>query len=109
LGNGLTLRVGSGENFRNGERVWVSVRPHDLQLDKEESKAEGYAQMGFNLFCGTVSRRIYFGESVDYLVRLAGADLVIRVITPAFQRYDVGQKVYVVVHPDRCVIVGEGR
>ncbi|MBI4489712.1 MAG: ABC transporter ATP-binding protein [Deltaproteobacteria bacterium] len=107
LGNGLMLRVGSGENFRNGEKVWVSVRPHDLQLDKEESKAEGYVQMGLNLFYGTVSRRFYFGESVDYLVQLAGADLVLRVITPPAESYDVGQGVYVVVHPDRCVIVGE--
>ncbi len=107
LGNGLMLRVGSGENFRNGEKVWVSIRPHDLQLDREESEPEGYVKMGFNLFYGAISRRIYFGESIDYLVELSGIDLVLRVITPPIKKYDLGQKVWVLVEPQRCVIVGE--
>jgi len=107
LGNGLAVRVGSQGKFSAGEKVSICVRPHDLQLEREESKAREYAQSGFNLFSGTLSRRIYFGDAVDYLVDLAGADFSLRVIAPPGERYDLGQKIFVVVHPDRCVLVGE--
>lgn len=108
LGNGLLLRVGSEGNFRCGEKVWVSIRPHDLQLGREDSESEGYVKKGFSLFYGTIGRRIYFGDSIDYLVQITGSDLVLRVITPPTQRYDLGQKVFALAHPDHCVIVGEG-
>ncbi|MGH7775288.1 MAG: ABC transporter ATP-binding protein [Candidatus Binatia bacterium] len=106
LGNGIVLRVGSGGNFRNGEKVWVSVRPHDLRLDREETEKEGYLKMGFNCFTGTICRRFYFGDAIDYLIELSGIDLVLRVITPPIERYEPGQKVFILAHPDHCVIVG---
>ena len=107
LGNGFLLRVGNGQGFKPGEKVWVCIRPHDLQLEEKESEAKERACLGFNLFSGTVNRRIYFGDAVDYVVELTGTELDLRVITSPGERYDVGQKVFVLVHPDRCVLVGE--
>ncbi len=105
LGNGLLLRVGDVAGIRDRETVSVSLRPHHIQLGQEKSEAEGLANRGFNLFTGTIIRRYYFGDSVDYLVNLGVNDLVLRVIGPPSKRFDLGQKVFALAHPDHCVIV----
>ena len=105
LESGLLLRVGDGASIRNGEKVSVSLRPHNIQLGKEKSELEGLVNSGFNLFTGTVIRQFYFGDAVDYLVNLEINDLVLRVIAPPSQRYDLGQKVVALAHPDHCVVV----
>jgi iron(III) transport system ATP-binding protein len=106
LGDGLFLRVANEGGSRRGEKVWVCIRPHDLELSRAEDHKQSHVQEGFNSFSGTVTRTIYFGDAVDYLVQLAGADLVLRVITPPARRFGMGEKVLVLVHPERCVIVG---
>ena len=83
----------------------VSLRPYNIQLGQEKSEAEGLANRGFNLFNGTIIRRFYFGDAVDYLVNLEVNDLVLRVIDPPSKRHDLGQKVFALAHPDHCVIV----
>jgi ABC-type Fe3+/spermidine/putrescine transport system ATPase subunit len=105
LGNGLLLRVADAASIRRGDKVSVSLRPHNIQLGKDKSEMEGLVNRGFNLFTGTVIRQFYFGDSVDYLVNLGVNDLVLRVIGPPSQKYDLGQKVFALAHPDHCVIV----
>ena len=107
LGNGLLLHVGNGENFNSREKVCVSVRPHNIQLIQDKTEAKKFADRGFNLFTATVGRRIYFGDAADYLVQLGESDLAIRVIAPASQKIDAGQKVFALAHPDHCVVVRE--
>jgi len=108
LGNGLLLHVGGGESSGRGEKVSVSIRPHNIHLGKERSEVEEYVKRGFNLLSGTVIRRFYFGDTFDYLVQLGVNDLVLRVISPPTQRYDLGQKVFALAHPDHCIIIKEG-
>ncbi len=105
LGNGHLLRVADTASIRHGEKVSVSLRPHNIQLGKDKSEMEGLVNRGFNLFTGTVIRQFYFGDSVDYLINLGVNDFVLRVIGPPSQRYDLGQKVFALAHPDHCVIV----
>ncbi len=107
LGNGLLLHVGNGENLNSREKVCVSVRPHNIQLIQDKTEAEKYSNRGFNLFTATVGRRIYFGDAADYRVQIGESDLVLRVITPASQKIDPGQKVFALAHPDHCVVVRE--
>ncbi len=107
LGNGLLLHVGNGENLNSREKVCVSVRPHNIQLIQDKTEAEKYSNRGFNLFTATVGRRIYFGDAADYLVQIGESDLALRVITPASQKIDPGQKVFALAHPDHCVVVRE--
>jgi iron(III) transport system ATP-binding protein len=108
LGNGLLLGVVGGERLGPDKRVSVSIRPHKVYLEKERSKTDGLVQKGFNLLSGTIVRRYYFGDAFDYLVQLSSDDLVLRVISPPSEKYDPGQSVYVLAHPDDCVVVGEG-
>ncbi len=107
LGNGLLLHVGNGENLNSREKVCVSVRPHNIQLIQDKTEAEKYSNRGFNLFTATVGRRIYFGDAADYRVQIGESDLVLRVIAPASQKIDPGQKVFALAHPDHCVVVRE--
>jgi len=108
LANGLTVTVASEKNFKRGERVWVSVRPHHIKLSGDLAETEGFVRKGFNLFQGTIGRQIYFGDAVDYLVQLGVKDLALRVIAPPSQKYDRGQNVFALVRPEHCVIVEEG-
>jgi hypothetical protein len=65
------------------------------------------AANGYNLFAGVIQRRIYFGmPSITWLNCLDSIDL--RVVSSPSQRYDIGQKVFALAHPDHCVIVSEG-
>lgn len=105
LGNGLLLHVRNDEGFSSREKVWVSIRPHNIRLVQDKSEAERHVNMGFNLFTGTVGRRIYFGDAADYRVQVGESDLVLRVIAPASQKIDPGQKVFALAHPDHCVVV----
>ena len=107
LGSGLLLHVRNGENLNSREKVCVSVRPHNIQLIQDKSEAEKYADRGFNLFTATVGRRIYFGDAADYHVQLGESDLTLRVIAPASQKIDAGQKVFALAHPDHCVVIRE--
>jgi iron(III) transport system ATP-binding protein len=106
LGNGLLLRVGNDGGLRSGKKVWISVRPHDLHLSREQSRMEGNLQESYNCFPGTVSQRFYFGDAFDYLVQITGTDVMLRIITAPVDRYEKGQEVFVLAHPDRCVVVG---
>jgi hypothetical protein len=58
-----------------------------------------------NLFRGTVSRAIYFGDAMDYQVALAGADCTLRVAGDPDRRFAIGQAVTVRVEAERCVLV----
>ncbi len=107
LGNGSVLNVGISENLSRKDKIWVSIRPHNIQLGQEKAEAERYVNMGFNLFTGMVRRRIYFGDAADYLIHLGENDFILRVITSPSKKIDPGQKVFALAHPDHCVVVGE--
>jgi ABC-type Fe3+/spermidine/putrescine transport system ATPase subunit len=107
IGENLSLRVAASGRPRGAEKVWVSIRPHHFQLVGEQPEVERYTNLGFNSFAGELSRRIYFGDAIDYLVKVSGTDLLLRVVAPPFQKFELGQQVHVLVHPDQCVLVAE--
>jgi len=103
IGNGLVLLVHNEGKFRPGEKVWVSIRPHHLSLETGEERSSA----NLNRFYGTVSRRFYFGDAIDYQIQVDKSDLVLRVISPPSQRHDPGKRVCVLAPPDHCILVGE--
>jgi len=106
LDDGHNLQVASGENFSRGNDVCVCIRPHSIALVASAAEAEEARQKGYNLFSGVVQRRIYFGDAIDYTVELPDRRLL-RVVAPPSCRYEPGQKIFALAHPDHCVIVGE--
>ncbi|HEX9820549.1 MAG TPA: ABC transporter ATP-binding protein [Methylomirabilota bacterium] len=95
---GLRLRVGAG-GLTPGARVALSIRPHDIAL---ATPGEATAA-GVNTLRGMVERASFLGDSVDYQVRLADSDVVLRVVAPAAQRLRVGEAVALQVDPAACI------
>jgi len=105
---GLRLLTTAGPEHRRGAEVTVSIRPHRIALSPDRGAAPGDGPMPggrVNLFRGTVSRAIYFGDAMDYQVALAGADCTLRVAGDPDRRFAVGQAVTVRVETERCVLV----
>jgi iron(III) transport system ATP-binding protein len=92
----LRLRVGAG-GLAPGARVAVSIRPHDIALT---GAGEG---AGANALRGTVQRASFLGDSVDYQVRVADSDVVLRVAAPATRRRRAGDAVGLSIDPAACV------
>ena len=93
----LRLRV-AGAGLVPGARVAVSIRPHDIAL----IAADG-ASIGVNALRGTVQRASFLGDSVDYQVRVADGDVVLRVSAPTGQRRRAGEVVGLSIDPAACV------
>jgi iron(III) transport system ATP-binding protein len=91
----LRLRVG-GERLVAGARVAVSIRPHDIALN-------GAPTPGVNTLRGTIQRASFLGDSVDYQVRVADGDVVLRVSAPAGQRRRAGEAVGLSIDPAACI------
>lgn len=108
LGEGLLVQVGTQGNFRQGAEVSLCIRPHSILLIGEASEADEWKRKGYNLFSGIIQRRIYFGDAIDYVVELPAYHLNLRIVAPPSRRYELGQKIFALAHPDQCVLVGEG-
>ena len=106
---GVRLLTAAGPEHRAGEVVTVSIRPHRIALgaDRGAAPGDGPTAAGgrVNRFQGTVTRAIYFGDAMDYLVALTGADCTLRVAGDPDRRFAVGQAVTVRVEAERCVLV----
>ena len=98
----LRLRVGGG--LAPGTRAAVSIRPHDVTL---APAGQTHPRAGDNTLAGTITRASFLGESVDYQVRLADSDVVVRVLAPAGRRLPVGAAVDLRIDPAACVALLE--
>jgi len=105
--DGLQIRVAGGDEFNARSDAFVCLRPHNIVLMADESRAREMERQGYNLFAGLVRRQIYFGDAVDYTIELPAHSLNLRIITPPSQRYEQGQKIYALAHPDHCVVIKE--
>ncbi|MBI4527483.1 MAG: ABC transporter ATP-binding protein [Deltaproteobacteria bacterium] len=107
LAAGQKLRVAAQDGTGKGAGVSVCIRPHNIILSGGAPESSMASEGAYNVFSGTVTRRIYFGDAIDYTVELSNEPVSLRVVTPASQRHDPGTKVFALVHADHCVIVGE--
>ncbi|HEY7553359.1 MAG TPA: ABC transporter ATP-binding protein [Candidatus Binatia bacterium] len=103
---GLSVEVAPPAHTSGGE-TFVCIRPHNLVLVGSESEARALAGRGYNVFSGIVQRRIYFGDAIDYLIGLAPNGAALRVVAPPSQRYEKGDTVFALAHPEHCVVVSE--
>lgn len=106
LSDGATIRLAEPGGLAPASEALICLRPHNLELVNDEDAVRRLIDQGYNLFSGVIRRSIYFGDSVDYAVELAsGATL--RVIAPASQRFESGQKISAAARPEDCVVVGD--
>ncbi|MGH7825551.1 MAG: ABC transporter ATP-binding protein [Candidatus Binatia bacterium] len=108
LGQGQQIRVGRDGASASQAEAFVCLRPHNITLTADETKARELERQGLNLFTGTVGRGIYFGDIIDYTIELAPESQNLRVVAPPSQRYEKGKKIFALAHPDHCVLVTEG-
>ena len=80
-----------------GARVVISIRPHQIELVPEVSAAASD-----NVVTGHVVRASFLGDSVDYQVKLADGDVVLRVTTPTPPRARPGERVSLLVPAGAC-------
>jgi iron(III) transport system ATP-binding protein len=97
----VRLRLGTA-GLKTGAPVAVSIRPHDIVLSLPDEPAPA----GVNALRGTVQRASFLGDGVDYQVKLADGDVVLRVAAPASQRLRAGTPVGVRIEPAACIAVG---
>jgi putrescine transport system ATP-binding protein len=99
------IAVANGSSPASAGEVSVCIRPHNIALTADEAEARAMASAGFNLFSGTLDRRIYFGDAVDYTVALALPPVSLRVVSSPSRQFEKGQRIFALAHPDQCVLV----
>jgi iron(III) transport system ATP-binding protein len=107
LESGITVAVAE-RNESNGGKTYVCIRPHSLVLVADTDAAKSMGAQGYNVFAGTIERRIYFGDAIDYLIALGANGAALRVLAPPSQRFDKGSRVFALARPEHCVVVSDG-
>jgi urease accessory protein UreH len=59
---------------------------------------------GFVMLSGRITQRFYFGDSVEYQVRL-GPSTMVKVVGPSTERFQVDEDVQAWIHPQHVVVV----
>ncbi len=98
----LRLRV-AAEALRPGEAAVISIRPHQIELLPLANPPMGGDSA--NIFGGTVLRASYLGDAVDYQVRLAEGDAVLRVAGPTPLRARPGERVSLRIPAAACILL----
>ncbi len=81
----------------HGASASFSVRPQAIRLSRNAPASPAPPWT----VAGTVLERAYLGETWDYLIRLAGTDLQLRVSTPPNDVYTVAESVWLTIDPSR--------
>ncbi len=88
------VEVLSDDDLRGDDRVVLSVRPEDVELD--EARPDGD-----NVFEARVDQKVFLGEFLDFQVKLGSRILLAR--THPSLRTPIGEAIYVKLHPEKCV------
>jgi iron(III) transport system ATP-binding protein len=82
------------DTLRPGDAVTVSIRPEDIELSEQRPQ-------GANVCAGTVSAKVFLGDTVDFQVAV-GDQLVLARAHPSL-RTPVGDPIYLGVSTEKCV------
>lgn len=80
-----------------GKKVYASIRPEDVEMFAEPP------QVKENLFKGTILHKAYLGNFLYFFVGVNGS--MIRVQVPHDVRQEEGQEVYLLLDPQKCMIL----
>jgi len=103
---GLTLRVGTA-GLVPGQRVAVSIRPHEIAIVPGARPADD-GPAGANVLRGTVQRTSYLGDALHYQVEVERGDIALRVVGSPAARIPAGAAVTLTIAPEACVVLADG-
>ncbi len=101
--SGFTLAVSpNGTISPPGSAVVVSVRPQEILIAPSREARRPELD---NLLDGQIVRHAYLGEARDYLVRVTGTDVRLRVIANAKQVFKPSEAVCLSISADACRVI----
>ncbi len=80
-----------------GDKVYVSIRPEDVEISSEPPQAS------VNLLRGIIAHKAYLGNFLYFFVNVS--DTMIRVQVPHYVPQEEGQELYLVLNPQKCMIL----
>ena len=89
------LTVLATERLAETDKVLVSVRPEDVELQESRPATER------NVWQGMVDQKVFLGEVVDFQVKLGPRTLISRQ-HPSL-RTPIGNSIYIQLDPEKCV------
>jgi iron(III) transport system ATP-binding protein len=93
------LHASSADALRAGDVVAVSLRPEDIELTETRPQGE-------NVCTGTVSAKVFLGDTVDFQVAV-GDTMLLATAHPTL-RTPVGDQIYLRISSEKCVaLAGE--
>jgi len=93
----LLCRKSDGMAASQGEKVYASIRPEDVEVFAQPP------QSGENLFKGTIAHKAYLGNFLFLFVNVNST--LIRVQIPHHLPQEEGQEVYLSLNPQKCMIL----
>jgi iron(III) transport system ATP-binding protein len=92
------LHAGSAAGLRAGEAVALSIRPEDIELSEQRPD-------GANVCTGTVSAKVFLGDTVDFQVAV-GDQLLLATAHPSL-RTRVGEPIFLRISTEKCVVLAD--
>ena len=90
----LQIQAIGGEGARDGDRLFVSLRPEDIVLHLSQPTGTSHG----NLMEGQVIDTVYLGSFLECRVRVGGHEIGIQI--DHFEQLEEGQTVYLTFQPD---------
>jgi len=95
------LRASSADGLRAGDAVALSIRPEDIELAEQRPD-------GANVCTGTVSAKVFLGDTVDFQVAV-GDQLLLATAHPSL-RTRVGEPIFLRISTEKCIaLAGDER
>jgi iron(III) transport system ATP-binding protein len=96
---GILCKTGSIDSINQGEAVYASIRPEDVEIFTESPQDRGKG----NLFKGTIAHKAYLGNFLYLFVSVNGTMIRVQVA------YDVpqeeGQEIFLSLDPQKCMVL----
>jgi iron(III) transport system ATP-binding protein len=84
--------------LRAGDTVALSLRPEDIELAEERPQGE-------NVCSGTVSAKVFLGDTVDFQVSI-GDYLLLATAHPSL-RTPVGDPIFLRISSEKCIALAD--
>jgi iron(III) transport system ATP-binding protein len=92
------LRASSADALKVGDAVALSVRPEDIELSEQRPQ-------GPNVSSGTVSAKVFLGDTVDFQVSIGDTALLARA-HPSL-RTPVGDTIFMQISTEKCIALAD--